>query len=98
MQYFPIIEIAIRACKSGGIDTKIHGITIIGRVDMNEDEVAASFSFLTVEEESGREAGVLRQQQKKAELPVDGSAYKVYVWGLNDRSQLGSGIADTKVC
>ena len=95
MQYFPIIEIAIRACKSGGIDTKVHGVTIIGRVDMNEDEVAANFSFLTVEEESGREAGVLRQQQKKAEQALDGC--KVFVWGLNDRSQLGTGMVETKV-
>lgn len=52
MQYYPILEISIRACKSGGIDTKVHGVSIIGRVDMNEDEVAANFSFLTVEDAS----------------------------------------------
>ena len=49
-EYYGILEIALRSCKSGGIDTKVHGISVIGRVDMNEDEVAASFSFLTVDE------------------------------------------------
>ena len=51
-QYYPVIEIVVRTCRSGGIDTKVHGISVIGRVDMNEDEVAASFSFLTVEDTS----------------------------------------------
>ena len=37
-------------CKSGGIDTKVHGITVLGRVDMTEEEVAANFSFLTVDD------------------------------------------------
>ena len=45
-----MIEVAIKMCKSGGIDTKVHGITVLGRVDMTEEEVAANFSFLTVDD------------------------------------------------
>ena len=96
LQYYSIVEISIRACKSGGIDTKVHGVSLIGRVDMNEDEVAANFSFLTVEDVP-KESGLIRSQRKKAESAQDSHANKVFVWGLNDRTQLGSSISETKV-
>ena len=70
---------------------------MIGRVDMNEDEVAASFSFLTVDETEAKEPGLVRKQRKKAEGSLDSHSNKVFVWGLNDRSQLGSGNSDSKV-
>ena len=54
----------IRACKSGGIDTRVRGVSVIGRVDMNEDEIAATFSFLTVED-FARDTGLVRQKRKK---------------------------------
>ncbi len=63
---------------------------------MNEDEVAASFSFLTVEEEQ-KDNGFVRSHRKKTETPVDRHANKVFIWGLNDRTQLGSGVPETKV-
>ncbi len=89
----------IRSCKSGGIDTKIHGISVIGRVDMNEEEVAANFSFLTMEEVEGKgEVGLIRSQRKMAEGSlIDGHSNEVFVWGLNDRHQLGNAQSDTKV-
>ena len=87
---------SIRACKNGGIDTKVHGITVIGRVDMNEDEVAANFSFLAMDETTDKDAGLVRKHRSKAEGTLD-TRNKVFVWGLNDRGQLGSEIADSKV-
>ncbi len=69
---------------------------MIGRVDMNEDEVAANFSFLTVEE-GQKDSGVVRSQRMKTESGADQHANKVFMWGLNDRTQLGSGVAETKV-
>lgn len=66
----------VRACKSGGIDTRIHGISIIGRVDMNEDEIAANFSFLTVED-TNRDTGFVRQQRKKDHEGLDIHSNKV---------------------
>lgn len=93
-----MIEMNIRSCKSGGIDTKIHGISIIGRVDMNEEEAAANFSFLSVEEVEGRDVGLIRRQRKMAEGSLmDNNSSKVFVWGLNDRHQLGSSHSDSKV-
>ena len=45
-------------------------MSVIGRVDMNEDEIAASFSFLTVEDVA-RDPGLVRQRRKKEHEPVD---------------------------
>lgn len=96
IQYFPIVEISVRACKNGGIDTKVHGITVIGRVDMNEDEVAANFSFLAMDETSAKDSGLVRKHRSKTEGATD-THNKVFVWGLNDRGQLGSEIPESKV-
>ena len=95
-QHYPIVEIAIRSCKSGGIDTKVHGVSVLGRVDMNEDEVAANFSFLTFND-AVPETGIVRRQHRKRMDTLDSHGNKVFVWGLNDRTQLGSGISETKV-
>ena len=66
----------VRACKSGGIDTRIHGVSIIGRVDMNEDEIAENFSFLTVED-TVRDTGLVRQRRKKEHEEADIHSNKV---------------------
>lgn len=98
VQYFPIMDLSVRSCKSGGIDTKIHGISVIGRVDMNEEEAAANFSFLSVEDMDGKDGGLIRKQRKMAEGSLmDSVSCKVFVWGLNDRQQLGSSQSDSKV-
>lgn len=74
----------------------MHGIAVIGRVDMNEDEVAANFSFLAMDESSSKDSGLVRKHRSKAEGALD-THNKVFVWGLNDRGQLGSEISETKV-
>ncbi len=98
MQYYSIMEVSIKSCKSGGIDTRVHGVSIIGRVDMNEEEAAASFSFLSVEEVEGKEVGLIRRQRKIDENQFsDGNPFRVFVWGLNDKHQLGCVHSDSKV-
>jgi E3 ubiquitin-protein ligase HERC2 len=92
-----MIELSIRSCKSGGIDTKIHGVSVIGRVDMNEEEAAANFSFLSVEEVEGKDVGLIRKQRRMAEGLMDSVSCKVFAWGLNDRQQLGSSQTENKV-
>lgn len=62
---------------------------------MNEEEVAANFSFLSIEEVEGRDVGLIRRQRKMAE--GDSNSCKVFVWGLNDRHQLGNPQSDNKV-
>ena len=57
---------------------------------MNEEEAAANFSFLSVEEVENKDVGLIRRQRKIAEGSLmDVNTAKVFVWGLNDRHQLG---------
>lgn len=49
-QYHRYIEIAIKQCRSSGIDCKIHGLSIIGRVRA-EDEDLATVPFLASDNE-----------------------------------------------
>jgi E3 ubiquitin-protein ligase HERC2 len=95
-EYYPLVMLQIRACKSGGIDTRVRGVSVIGRVDMNEDEIAATFSFLTVEDVA-RDTGLVRQRRKKDLDAADVHTNKAFVWGLNDRAQLGSEVEEAKV-
>ena len=64
---------------------------------MNEDEIAATFSFLAVDENAARQSGLVRKHRSKSER-LDSHSNKVFVWGLNDSGQLGSSIGETKVC
>ena len=75
--------LAIKQCRNGGIDCKIHGLQVVGRKRSEEDEFASSVSFLASDSE-------------EAETPkwnnindVKLSSTKVLVWGLNDKDQLG---------
>ena len=51
-QYYPFIEIAIKQCKSSGIDCKVHGLSMRGRLRSDEDEgSAATCAFLASDNE-----------------------------------------------
>ena len=45
--YHKHIEIAIKQCRNGGIDCKVHGLVIQGRRRLEEDEYSSALSFLT---------------------------------------------------
>ena len=62
---------------------------------MTEEEVAANFSFLTVDEIM-EDSGQMKPHRKKHDF-LDGQISKVFVWGLNDCHQLGGGLAESKV-
>ncbi|RLU17868.1 hypothetical protein DMN91_010107 [Ooceraea biroi] len=90
-EYYPCVEIAIKQCRNGGIDCKIHGLRIIGRHNILENQLTASVSFLASDWE------VLQEQipiQRNTDMPPQQSA--VYVWGLNDKDQLG-GLKGSKI-
>lgn len=91
------MEIGIRQCKSSGIDCKIHGIGLTARAKADEDDVAASFSFLALDEEdeAARQRRALRRKPTTVEPTPEGQV-KVFVWGLNDKDQLG-GLKGSKV-
>lgn len=50
LQYHRYIEIAIKQCRSSGIDCKIHGLSIVGRIRA-EDEDLATVPFLASDNE-----------------------------------------------
>lgn len=41
----------MKQCKSSGIDCKVHGLSVVGRVRSDDDEGSASFSFLASDNE-----------------------------------------------
>lgn len=97
LQEYRFLEIGIRQCKSSGIDCKIHGIGLTARAKADEDDMAASFSFLALDEEdeAARQRRALRKKPSSAKPTPEGQV-KVFVWGLNDKDQLG-GLKGSKV-
>ena len=97
LQEYRFLEIGIRQCKSSGIDCKIHGISLTARAKTDDDDMAASFSFLALDEEdeAARQRRALRRKPSSTEPTPEGQV-KVLVWGLNDKDQLG-GLKGSKV-
>ncbi|XP_078045783.1 E3 ubiquitin-protein ligase HERC2 [Augochlora pura] len=89
-EYYPCIEIAIKQCRNGGIDCKIHGLRIVGKKKVFENQLATSVSFLASDWE-------IVQEQMNAQRPIEAPQHSaVYVWGLNDKDQLG-GLNGSKI-
>ena len=96
-EYHRYFEVAIKQCRNGGIDCKIHGLQIIGRKRSEEDEFSSALSFLASDSEEVEESLALgnkqagKQDGRKEEHPIKG-----FVWGLNDKDQLG-GLKGSKI-
>jgi E3 ubiquitin-protein ligase HERC2 len=45
-QCYPCIEIAIKQCRNGGIDCKIHALSIVGKKRTSEGQLPTALSFL----------------------------------------------------
>ncbi|XP_048243824.1 E3 ubiquitin-protein ligase HERC2-like isoform X1 [Haliotis rufescens] len=89
-EYYRLIEIDVRQCRSSGIDCKVHGLQIVGRHRSEEEDSAASFSFLASDKEDDDERPATQPGRKK--LRAFGNKdiqTHVFVWGLNDKDQLG---------
>lgn len=62
---------------------------------MSEEERAAKYPFLTTMTEVEEEVARRQQQRTQMGLGEDFEFMnKVYVWGLNDRGQLGSDLGE----
>nr|XP_057930109.1 E3 ubiquitin-protein ligase HERC2 isoform X3 [Doryrhamphus excisus] len=98
-EYHRYIEIAIKQCRSSGIDCKIHGLGIVGRIRA-EDEDLATVPFLASdneEEEDDKAATGSLSRKKSSGLESAATIRtKVFVWGLNDKDQLG-GLKGSKI-
>ncbi|XP_048855280.1 LOW QUALITY PROTEIN: E3 ubiquitin-protein ligase HERC2 [Brienomyrus brachyistius] len=98
-EYHRYIEIAIKQCRSSGIDCKIHGLGIVGRIRA-DDEDLATVPFLASdnEEDDDDKTGTGSLARKKS-AGLESAATirtKVFVWGLNDKDQLG-GLKGSKI-
>ncbi|XP_041862098.1 E3 ubiquitin-protein ligase HERC2 isoform X2 [Melanotaenia boesemani] len=98
-EFHRYIEIAIKQCRSSGIDCKIHGLGIVGRIRA-EDEDLATVPFLASDnEEEDDEKAAAGSLARKKSSGLESSATirtKVFVWGLNDKDQLG-GLKGSKI-
>lgn len=95
-EHIKFIDISIKQCKSGGIDCRIHGLTIMGKVVDEYGDPASSISFLASDNED-IEDDITDMSRKSltSTINFDGEP-KVLVWGLNDKDQLG-GLKGSKV-
>lgn len=92
--YFPCIEIAIKKCWDLGTNCKIHALYITGKKRTGHDDLPANVSFLASDYEEDSKAVVV-ERVTYPEVWSD-SQTKVFVWGLNDKDQLG-GLKGSKV-
>ena len=110
VQYHSVIEIAIRQCRSSGIDCKIHGLAVRGRLRSDDDDddglLVNASSYLASDGEDDSVAVVDDQLAKNDVVRLRLSTgtrgprdilTNVFVWGLNDKDQLG-GPKGSKVC
>lgn len=64
---------------------------------MTDKEVAANFSFLTVDDALDDETTGIYTRRRVELSSTDTHGNKVFVWGLNDMRQLGTEISEAKV-
>lgn len=89
-QYFRFIEIGIKQCRSSGIDCKVYGLIIFGRLRFDEDDVVVNFSFFVLDREEEEEEKVNSLfVKKKKKVIIKEIQINVFCWGLNDKDQLG---------
>ncbi|XP_031694188.1 E3 ubiquitin-protein ligase HERC2-like, partial [Anarrhichthys ocellatus] len=98
-EYHRYLEVSIKQCRSSGIDCKIHGLGIVGRIRA-EDEDLATVPFLASDnEEEEDDKTTTGSLARKKSSGLESSATirtKVFVWGLNDKDQLG-GLKGSKI-
>ena len=101
-QHYRFVEIAIKQCKNSGIDCKVWGLCISGRLRNEDERTNMAFTFLASdgeEQESGDNSvssamsintrdALSNKRTTKASSNQD-TQTRIYVWGLNDKDQLG---------
>ncbi|CAH0405793.1 unnamed protein product [Chilo suppressalis] len=95
-QYYPCIEISIKQNRNVNADCRVHGLYITGfRPNPLYNDVLLSMNFVAEDwMEKDNTTGAVSSDNNPPSLPSDSS--KVFVWGLNDKDQLG-GVKGSKV-
>uniref|UniRef100_A0A8C3FUU3 E3 ubiquitin-protein ligase HERC2 n=1 Tax=Chrysemys picta bellii TaxID=8478 RepID=A0A8C3FUU3_CHRPI len=99
IEYHRYIEIAIKQCRSSGIDCKIHGLSILGRIRAEDEDLAAVPFLASDNEEEDDDKANTGSLVRKKMAGLESAATirtKVFVWGLNDKDQLG-GLKGSKI-
>ncbi|CAH0722311.1 unnamed protein product, partial [Brenthis ino] len=94
--YYPCIEIGIKQNRNVNADCRVHGLYITGfRPNPMYTEILSSMNFVAEDwMEKDTPTGAVNADNNPPTLPND--CPKVYVWGLNDKDQLG-GVKGSKV-
>ncbi|KAJ0180993.1 hypothetical protein K1T71_003078 [Dendrolimus kikuchii] len=95
-QYYPCIEIGIKQNRNVNADCRVHGLYITGfRPNPLYTEVLMGMNFVAEDwMEKDNPTSSVSSDNNPPALPSD--CPKVYVWGLNDKDQLG-GVKGSKV-
>ncbi|XP_022827451.1 probable E3 ubiquitin-protein ligase HERC2 [Spodoptera litura] len=95
-QYYACIEIGIKQNRNVNADCRVHGLYITGfRPNPLYTEVLQSMNFVAEDwMEKDNQTSSVSADNNPPVLPSD--CPKVYVWGLNDKDQLG-GVKGSKV-
>ncbi|CAH0559020.1 unnamed protein product [Brassicogethes aeneus] len=101
-KYYPVIEINIVKCRNSGIDCKVHGMSILGIKKHSFGELKTSVSFLANDWDLNQDHNMgpclvsMSQDLNDDYSSTPSSSCRVFVWGLNDKDQLG-GMKGSKV-
>ncbi|XP_030756884.1 E3 ubiquitin-protein ligase HERC2 [Sitophilus oryzae] len=99
-KYYPIIEINVTKCRNNGIDCKIHGIFVVGVKRHSPGDFRTSVSFLANDWDLNQDTvpgpSVVTVSQDEYASTTNSTGCRVFVWGLNDKDQLG-GMKGSKV-
>lgn len=97
--YYQFVEIVIKQCRNNGIQCKVHGLNVIGRKKQTDLELMlTNAAFLASDSDSSTEPIFFTTSNYPDDKPntSNENTSKVYVWGLNDKEQLG-GLKGSKV-
>ncbi|XP_058886345.1 E3 ubiquitin-protein ligase HERC2-like isoform X1 [Acipenser ruthenus] len=98
-EYHRYIEVAIKQCRSSGIDCKIHSLGIVGRFRAENEDLATVPFLASDNEEEDDDKTTTGSLVRKKSAGLECAATirtKVFVWGLNDKDQLG-GLKGSKI-
>lgn len=91
-EFYRFIEIAIRQCKSIGIDCKVHGLLMRGQMK-TDDDLPLNVSYLASDNEdesfAERASNSKFSYRRSKQAGSKDIQTHVFVWGLNDKDQLG---------
>ncbi|KAL8607282.1 hypothetical protein ACOMHN_047613 [Nucella lapillus] len=97
-EFYELFEVGIRQCRNSGIDCKIHGLSIVAHRRSEDDEGVAGYSYLASDKEEEDDRQAMNQsfgsaastlKKKTRSLSSKDIQTHVFVWGLNDKDQLG---------